>query len=209
MDMMTLARGNATCRYCAPGSGRSIFIGDSGTEEGCRDGHYTCARHATDADKKLLVEQAKRAVARRGATPRSFGRQRDMLDTVNWPYGCVDTATCERLLTWLEKENLAWSSGPTYHDYVGCTRWVQLGYCRKITCDGQFAFGDPWLDHVSYWRSTNINRWVMISQPYESATHAKRGTAHLRNVEGVQVEVHGNSWYGHGTAFVALWGEDH
>lgn len=126
---------------------------------------------------------------------------------IDWPYGAHEVETQARLLKWLETEDLRWvRKGPHYHD-GGCFRWVRLGYCRKTECgESTRSFRDFWVDHVSYWRSPDKKRWVLVAQPYQRVEDAIEDTRWIRGEPGIRLEVRGDSWYGHSTVFVGLWG---
>lgn len=127
---------------------------------------------------------------------------------LDWPYGPnINADSRERLLDWLDAEDLHWTAEPKYHDNGGCLRWVQLGYCRRLNCqDRANTVHRFWVDHVSYWRSKDKRRWCMVSQPYMKVADAIEETRWIKGEPGVRVEVRDDSWYGYGTAFIAIWG---
>lgn len=201
-DEMSSPRNHDTCKHCMPMSGYSVFVGDDSTVDGCATGHYTCYYHATNDDKAIASDQTRRAFARGGAASIHLRSRLKLSSDVDWPYGCVDTATRERLLTWLEHEDLYWATMPTYHE---CTRWVRLGYCRKMRCSEEIHRIGSWFDHSSYWKSKDGHRRVLVSQPYSTIEYVWEDIAYLHNDHRLRLEVREDAWYGRYTVFIGLW----
>lgn len=210
--MTKLVQADPECRRCTPGYTTSVFVGESCEQPRPEAGHWTCLRHATPDEQALVVDQTRRAIAR-GA--RKFERlpedflSADWAHAVNWPYGCQGTTTRERLLLWLEAEDLRWSRGPTYCN--SCLRWVKLGYCRMSrgceTSIRRVSSGlHSWVDHITHWQSKGNKRRVLVSQPYLTLEDSYNETLLLTLDPDVRVEVRDDGWYGVNTTFIGIWG---
>ncbi|HEY9474694.1 MAG TPA: hypothetical protein VIS06_12695 [Mycobacteriales bacterium] len=162
------------------------------------DGRRRCWRHATDDDRTLLFDLDKRAAARgikidRGSLFMSPNNRR-------WPYGPnVDVSARIRMLDWAESNDLRLSAGR-------CMHWLRKGRCADRTCYGRVG---GWMDHVTGWACYGRRQpRVLVSQPYNVSAQSAAELAALTTEPGLTVEIHPNSWYGHGTTFVGVWWTD-
>ena len=162
------------------------------------DGRRVCWRHATDDDRTLLFDLDKRAAARgikidRGSLFMSPNNRR-------WPYGPnVDVSARIRMLDWAESNDLRLSAGR-------CMHWLRKGRCADRTCYGRVG---GWMDHVTGWACYGRRQpRVLVSQPYNVSAQSAAELAALTTEPGLTVEIHPNSWYGHGTTFVGVWWTD-
>lgn len=99
------------------------------------------------------------------------------------PYGAN-----ERMEKW------ATLNGYRFSPSARCLHWISKGRCGVGLCrDGHGS--RQWMDHVSGW--TKDGERMLLSQPYwlSEITSLLKACIEFN----LEVSIHGNGWYGHGT----------
>lgn len=175
---------------------------DPWSEEAAHDTRAHCVAHVTERELTLLRAVNTRADGVIKQLPKKLSEWNCGHD---WPYGPnISLMMRVRLLDWAEARGLRQSRKPTCGG--ACLRWVRLGYCRKYECDEHLAHNARLIDHVSWWRTADEKSWCLVSQPYSKVEWVTEELSRLDLGDDVHVKVREDSWYGHGTVIVEMWG---